>query len=112
MATIMIGIALVFILSGREPGWQPYAISGLLGLSFLIAAFAFPNSSQWVGMLAFAVLLIAMFWDRDKPLAAITGIILTTLNVLSARQGTLLSEDGEAKPVDDSSGPVTPTEAG
>lgn len=111
MATIMIGIALVFILSGREPGWQPFAISGLLALSFLITAFAFPNNSQWVGLLAFAVLLLAMFWERGKPLAAVTGIALTLLNALSARQGALLSGDDEQQPVGDSAGPATPTEA-
>lgn len=112
MATIMIGIALVFILSGREPGWQPFAVSGLLALSFLITALAFPDNSQWVGLLALAVLLMAMFWDRDKPLAAIIGIALTMLNALSARQGALLSGDNGPKPADDSTVPVTPTEAG
>jgi membrane-bound ClpP family serine protease len=111
MATIMIGIALVFILSGREPGWQPFAVSGLLALSFLITAFVFPSNSQWVGLLALAVLLMAMFWERDKPMAAITGIALTILNAWSARQGALLSGNGEQKPADDSSGAVTPTEA-
>jgi hypothetical protein len=109
MATIMIGIALVFILSGREPGWQPFAISGLLALSFMITAFAFPGSSQWVWLLAFAVLMMVMFWDRDKPLAAIVGIALTILNALSARHGTLLAGNGEHKPADNPSEPVTPT---
>ncbi len=112
MATIMIGIALIFILSGREPGWQPFAVSGLLALSFLITAFVFPNSSRWVGLLALTVLLMAMFWERDKPLAAITGLVLTFLNALSARQGALLTEDNENKPIDESSGPVTPAGTG
>jgi hypothetical protein len=110
MATIMIGIALVYILSGREPGWQPFAVSGLLALSFLITAFAFPGSSQWVGLLAFAVLLMVMFWDRGNPLAAIIGIALAILNALNARQGDLLTGNGEPKPADGSPAPVSSIE--
>ena len=109
-ATLMIGIALIFILSGREPGWQPFAISGLLALSFLITAFAFPNSSQWVGMLAMAVLLMTMFWERDKPLSAITGVVLTFLNALSARGAMHAEDDGQK--TSEPTGPVTPTGAG
>ncbi len=112
MATVMLGIALVFILSGREPGWQPFAVSGLLALSFLISAFILPDGSQWIGLLAFAVLLIAMFWDRGNPLAAIVGIALTILNALSARQGGLLSGNGEPQQDNDLSESAASTKAG
>lgn len=112
VATVMIGIALVYILSGRDPGWQPFAVSGLLALSFLITALVFPNNSQWVGMLALAVLLMAMFWEKGKPLAAIIGVALTILNALNARQGALLSSDDEPETVDGTSKPAAPTEAG
>ncbi len=113
MATVMIGIAVVFILSGREPGWQPFAVSGLLALSFLISAFLLPDSSTWIGLLAFAVLLMAMFWDKDNPLAALIGIALTILNAVSARRGTLLSETGRQEPLEElPPSPTTSTEAG
>jgi len=113
MATVMIGIAVVFILSGREPGWQPFAVSGLLAVSFLISAFLLPNSSTWIGLLAFAVLLMVMFWDKNNPLAALIGIALTILNAVSARRGTLLSETEQQEPGKDlPPAPTTSTEAG
>jgi hypothetical protein len=109
-ATTMFGIAIVFILSGREPGWQPFAVSGLLALSFLITAFLFPDNSQWVGFLALAVLLMTMFWQRDNPMAAFIGVILTILNALSARRNGVAGGSGEAKPRGEPSEPAMPAE--
>jgi hypothetical protein len=106
----MIGIAIVFILSGREPGWQPFAVSGLLALSFLITAFLFPDDSQWVGFLAMAVLLMTMFWQRDNPLAALIGVVLTILNALSARRNDAAVGSVEAKPSGEPSEPAMPAE--
>jgi len=103
----MVGIALAFILSGREPGWQPFAVSGLLAISFLITAFAFPESSQWVGMLALAVLLMAMFWDRDKPLTAVMGVLLTLLNAFSSRYGAMFASDDDGEGNSNSTKPVS-----
>lgn len=99
-ATVMIGIALTFILSGREPGWQPFAVSGLLAISFLITAFTLPDSSQWVGILALAVLLMSMFWERDKPLAAVVGTALAFLNALSARQSAMFTATSNDEGID------------
>lgn len=93
LATVMMGIALVFILTEREPGWQPFAVGGLLAVSFLITAFAFPDSSQWIGMLALAVLLMAIFWERDRPLAAVMGTVITFLNAWNSRYGIMSASD-------------------
>jgi Na+/proline symporter len=97
VAIAMIGIALVFILSGREPGWQPFAISGLLAISFLITAFAMPDSSQWIGILALIVLMMTMFWERGRPLAALSGVILAFLNALNSQHSGMLSLAGDKK---------------
>lgn len=110
LATVMIGISLSFILIGREPGWQPFAVSGLLAISFLLAAFTLPASSQWIGMLALTVLLMAMFWDRDKPLAAVIGVVLTFLNAFNAQHGALFAPSEDEK-ANSKTNPASPAKA-
>jgi hypothetical protein len=84
LASVMSGIALAFIISKHEPGWQPFVVSGTLSLLFLLLAITRPQLSRWVGSLALAALLIGMLWDKDKPLTAIVGLVLAFLNAVGS----------------------------
>jgi hypothetical protein len=73
---MMVGVAVVFILIGRDPGWRAYVISGGVALLFLAASLAMWRRSNWVGVLALAVLYMAMLWDEARPASGIAGAIL------------------------------------
>jgi len=80
LATMMVGGAVVFILIGRDPGWQAYLISGGVAVLFLAASLAMWRRSNWVGVLALAVLYIAMLWDDARPASGIVGALLAFLS--------------------------------
>ena len=96
LATVMVGIALTFILIEKEPGWQPFLAGGLLAIGFLLASLAVWASSEWLELLALAVLLLAMLWDREKPMGAVVGIALVTLNILQTHGNILAATEGES----------------
>jgi hypothetical protein len=98
LAVLMAGVALVFILSGHEPGWQPFAITGLVAIGYLIASLTIPQGSHWLGILTLATLIIAISWERDKPLAAIVGVVLAMLSAMIAHKGDPLSQDSTSNP--------------
>lgn len=87
LAVLMAGVALIFILNGHEPGWQPFAIIGLVAIGYLVAALTIPQGSHWLGILTLAALIIAMNWERDRPLTAIVGLVLAMLSMLIAHKG-------------------------
>ncbi len=73
---MMVGVAIVFILIGRDPGWRAYVISGSVAILFLAASLAMWKRSNWLGVLSLAVLYIAMLWDDARPASGILGAIL------------------------------------
>jgi asparagine N-glycosylation enzyme membrane subunit Stt3 len=94
VAVSMAGAALVFILNGREPGWTPFLASAILAGLFLIATMLMWRDRTWLGVLALAVLLLSIFWDPDKPMNTVFGVVVAILSVLNAQSGS--SEDEEA----------------
>jgi hypothetical protein len=77
---MMVGVAIVFILIDRDPGWRAYLISGGVALLFLGASLAMWHRSNWLGVAALAVLYIAMLWDDARPASGIAGAILAFLS--------------------------------
>lgn len=73
---MMVGVAVVFILIDRDPGWRAYLISGGVALLFLGASLAMWHRSNWLGVLALAVLYTAMLWDEARPASGIIGALL------------------------------------
>ncbi len=84
LATSLVGAAVVFTLLERPPGWQAYLASGLLALAFLVAALTSWRWSIRLGVLALAALLIAMFWELDRPVSLATGFVLAGLSAWRA----------------------------
>jgi asparagine N-glycosylation enzyme membrane subunit Stt3 len=94
VAVSMAGAALAFILSGREPGWTPFLASAILAVLFLIATTLRWQGRAWLGVLALAVLMLSIFWNPDKPMNTVFGVVIAFLSVLNAQGGS--SEDEEA----------------
>jgi hypothetical protein len=85
LATSMAGVAIVFILTGRPPGWLAYLFSGLVSVLFLVAAALKIRGSNLLGLAALMVLLVMMFWKDGSPASLVTGIVLALGAVLAAR---------------------------
>jgi hypothetical protein len=86
VSALLAGIALVFILFGQPPGWQPFAVSGILAGACLITALSMWRGSRWLGLLALSVLLLSMFWERERPLTGSVGLVLAVLSTLKSYQ--------------------------
>lgn len=84
LAIVIGGVALTYLLSGREPGWQPFLASLVLAGVYLLAALVPWRINQWLGVLAMAVLMLAILWDEEKPAAIAAGVIITILNVMAS----------------------------
>ena len=92
VSALMIGVALAFVLFERPPGWQPFAVSGLLAGACLIATLSMWRGSGWLGLLALSVLLLSMFWERERPLSGSVGLVLTALSALKSYQRGQVTE--------------------
>jgi uncharacterized membrane protein YkgB len=80
LAMMMVGVAIVFILIGRDPGWRAYIISGSVAILFLAASLAMWKRSNWLGVASLAVLYMAMLWDEARPASGIVGALLAFLS--------------------------------
>jgi peptidoglycan/LPS O-acetylase OafA/YrhL len=80
LSVLLTGVAIAYVLLGHEPGWQAYVISGVLAVGFLIASLAMWRGSNWLGLMALAALLLAMFWKEGRPLNAVVGLVLAILS--------------------------------
>ena len=97
LATLMAGIAVVFILIEREPGWQPFLVSGLLAIIFLFTSLSRWRNSEWLGLLALTVLVLTTLWDRKKPTAAVIGVVLVMLNALRMHPNSQAVEESNVR---------------
>ena len=79
LATLMVGVAVVYFVVGRNP-WKAFVFSGVVSILFLAASLAMWKRSNWVGVLSLAVLFIAMFWDEARPASGILGALLAFLS--------------------------------
>jgi ABC-type Fe3+-siderophore transport system permease subunit len=95
LAVSMIGVALVFILNGRDPGWQPFLASVILALGFLIVTLLAWKRREWLAVLALAVLLLSVFWDRERPFDVVFGVVIVVISVLNA-QGSVSGDEAAA----------------
>lgn len=87
-ATAIMGVAIAYIILGWGPGWQAYGAAFLLAFFYLVATAAQIQAAEWIGLLAFAVLLIALFWRADQPWDALVGILVAGLSMLNrSREG-------------------------
>lgn len=80
LACLLAGAATAFVLLGRAPGWEIYLVVVILAVAFLIGALLGWPGSDWIGLMAFAVLLIAMVYQRDRPASIITALALVALS--------------------------------
>ena len=85
LSMLLAGIAIAYILLGRQPGWQAYLVSGIIALFFLVSTLADWRRSSLVGSFALSVLLVAMFWKHDRPYNILVGIGLAVLSLIRAR---------------------------
>ena len=81
----LIGVSLISILGRNEP--ISYLFVGSIGLAFiyLLTVFLEWKGRYWIGVLAFSVLVLSIFWNTDKPLNGLAGLILVILTVLNAQ---------------------------
>ncbi len=80
LACSMAGAATTFILLERAPGWQIYLTVVILAVAFLIGALLRWAVSDWIGLAALAVLLIAMIYQRDRPASVFAALALVALS--------------------------------
>jgi cell division protein FtsW (lipid II flippase) len=80
LACLMAGAATAFILLERTPGWEIYLTVVILAVAFLIGALLRWPVSDWIGLAALAVLLIALVYQRDRPASAFTALALVALS--------------------------------
>src|SRR5262245_25418678 len=83
VAALLLGAALAFLLTGRSPGWQPFALVTVVSLISLLFIYFSGRGSDLMGFFALAILLLAMFWEPGRPWAALTGTVLVLLNAFS-----------------------------
>lgn len=89
LSVVMFGIGLVFAITGRAPGWQPFAAASVLAVFTLILALSkWGNSSRWLGLLTLAVLMLGILWDLEKPVGMILAVALVALRALSMGSST------------------------
>ena len=93
LAISMAGAAVVFMLIGRPPGWPVYASTGLLAVLFLLTALGMWRASQWMGITALAALLLAMFWEWDRPINLLAGLLFAALSAWLAYRRNLRGDD-------------------
>ncbi len=93
LAISMVGAAVVFILIGRPPGWLVYASTGLLAILFLLTALSMWRASQWIGIAALIALLLAMFWEWDRPVNLLAGLLFAALSAWRAYHHILRGDD-------------------
>jgi hypothetical protein len=97
ISALIAGIALAFVLFGQPPGWQPFAVSGLLAGACLITTLSLWRGSGWLGLLALSVLLLSMFWERERPLSGSVGLVLAALSALKSYQRGQTAEDSNTQ---------------
>lgn len=97
LSIVMFGIGLVFAITGRAPGWQPFAAGCALAAITLITALSkWSASSRWLGLLTLAVLMLAILWDVDKPLGMVLSVVLVALRALSMGSSADTNTDVQA----------------
>ena len=80
---LLLGAALAFLLTGRTPGWQPFALVSIVAFISLLFTYISGRGSDLLGFFALALLLLAMFWEPGRPWAALTGTVLVLLNAFN-----------------------------
>jgi hypothetical protein len=97
LSVVMFGIGLAFAITGRAPGWQPFAAACMLAvLTLIIALSKWRASSRWSGLLTLAVLMLSILWDLDKPLGMVLAVGLVALRALSMGASTGAKTDVQA----------------
>ncbi len=82
ISTLLAGVALVFILTNRAPGWEPFIAGGVLAVASLLLSLAALQISDLISFFALCVVVLAMFWEPGRPWAALVGLVLMLLNAL------------------------------
>ena len=96
VSALLLGAALVFLLTGRSPGWQPFALVSIVAFISLLFTYISGRGSDLLGFFALALLLLAMFWEPGRPWAALTGTVLVLLNAFNdARKQRIQSKSTE-----------------
>jgi cell division protein FtsW (lipid II flippase) len=97
LACLMAGAGTAFILLERDPGWQIYLTVVILAGVFLIGALLRWAVSDWIGLAALAVLLIAMIYQRDRPASVFTALALIALSAYRLYNQTARSPGGRRR---------------
>ena len=79
LGALMVGLALAFIIYGREPGVLPYLAGGALALIFLLSAFTKWRRTGWIGILAYIILVSSLMTSRNGILGTLLGLFLAAL---------------------------------
>ncbi|NDJ52597.1 MAG: hypothetical protein GYB68_05870 [Chloroflexi bacterium] len=93
----LLGVSVAFIVTGRQPGGEAFIASATIAALFLAVAILEYRYADVLGLLAFAVVTLAMMWDEDRPISVIVGLTIIALSTL-VREGNLRnsSKEGDA----------------
>jgi hypothetical protein len=106
VATSLIGTGLIFVLLNRPPGPAAFVATVLIGVGYLLTTLARWRGSFVLGILALAVLLLAMFWEPERPWAGLIGLSFAALNILEGLRAEDI-EDEESGLEEARSNPTT-----